>query len=107
VKKKVLEDISLECDYPGYVGRYERTMEGRARALEEWAHELVQFIRDHRSRDDISLSVKRIYEEQCGFCGCEWESALDDEGCPVCCDAAMKEWETTKTEAGAVASNTA
>ena len=103
MKKKVLNDISLECDYPGYVGRYERTMEGRAQALETWANELVEFIRDHRSRDDLGLNVKRIYEEQCSFCGSEWESSLDETGCPICCDAAMKEWEAERIAVVAVA----
>ena len=95
MKKHVLSDISLECDYPSYVGRYERTMEGRATALEEWAKELVEFIRDHRSRDDLGLTVKRIYEDQCSHCGYTWE--VDDEGCPVCCNKAVAEWEAEKS----------
>jgi len=29
----------------------------------------------------------------CGFCGHKWENALDEDGCPICCEEAKDEWE--------------
>ena len=35
-------------------------------------------------------------EESCGFCGHNWERAIDDDGCPVCCNKAVDEWENSQ-----------
>lgn len=91
MKTKVLVDVKLECEAPNYVGRYERTPERIARAIEDWIKEFTGFLRDHRSQDMIGLSVERIYEYRCSYCESEWEE--DENGCPVCCDTAIEEWE--------------
>jgi len=68
-------------------------MEGLAKYYEQWVKEFHEFIRDHCSQDPVSLSVERIYEDQCSFCGYKWENAVDENGCPGCCNQAVREWE--------------
>ena len=98
MKIKVLVDVSVECDPPrmyGYGKTQAEVIESQAKQLQRWADEFNEFIRDHRSRDDVSLSVNRKYEDQCSHCGYTWE--LDDEGVPVCCDKAITEHEAAKS----------
>lgn len=95
MKQKVLIDLKVVCDPPYTVGRWARTLEDKAKHLEEWCREFEAFVRDHRSQDPVGMSVEREFQEQCSHCGYEWET--DNEGCPVCCDKAQKEWEEQKS----------
>ncbi len=92
MKQKVLIDVIVRCDPPYAVGRWSRTLEDKARRLEEWCQDFEEFIRDHRSQDPVSLNVERQYQEQCSLCGREWEE--DDNG-PLCCKAAQEELAAT------------
>ena len=60
-----------------------RTEEQRIRGLEAWAHELEEFVRDHRSQDPISLTVERENETVCDRCHREWETYTEDGA--TCC----------------------
>ena len=87
MKKKVLIDIKIVCDEPPYLGRWCRTEEDRLKEVGKWVKEFHDFIRDHRSQDPVFLSIEKIYQDQCSFCGLEWE-----EGQPACCDQALEDW---------------
>jgi len=92
MKKAVLIDLRIECAPPtGYYYYAGLTLEKQAKRLEEWAKDFNDFIRDHRSQDKVSLSVERIFQDQCSFCGSEWE--IDNDGVPMCCQDAIKEME--------------
>ncbi len=89
MKQRVLVDLRIECEAPSHVGRWAKTLERRAKELDNWVSEFEEFMRDHRSQDPVSLNVVRDYQDQCSFCGYEWEV---DEAGPVCCLAAQEEW---------------
>jgi hypothetical protein len=95
VKKTVLVDIRLEIEPPRHLGWYP-DMERRARACENWAAEFMEFVRDHRSQDPVSIHVIRDEQEQCSHCGSEWE---EDEAGPLCCAKAMDEHSAAKASA--------
>ena len=56
----------------------EGTMEDRAKCLEERCQDLKQFLKDHRSQDEVELTVERKYADQCSVCGREWEPDVED-----------------------------
>ena len=86
--KKVLVECKLVAEPCSSVTRWCRDEEAKARALESWASDVVDFIRDHRSMDPLYLSVERIYQEQCSLCGNEWEPESHDSGVEcACCGA--------------------
>lgn len=92
MKKRVLTDVKIECEVPSYITNwYQRDPEKLAKATEDWIREFKSFVRDHRSQDDVYMEVVRVYKEQCSYCNYKWEE--DEDGCPVCCDKAVKEWE--------------
>ena len=94
MKKFVLVGAKVVLDPPRWVESYHRTVEDRAKALERWAQDLQEFIRDHRSQDPVSITVEREYQNQCSHCGREWEEDADG---PVCCGIAQEEWTASKT----------
>lgn len=63
-------------------GRWE-SMEQYAKRLEAACREFEEFVRDHRSQDNISLSVIRDHQDQCSECGGEWETC-EESGHEVC-----------------------
>jgi len=89
MKKKVLVDVKIECDPPPSYWR--RTPEEYAKYLQNWVDDFHEFIRDHRSQDPVTLHVEKVYQNQCSFCTSEWE--VDENGIPVCCHAAIDEYE--------------
>lgn len=70
-KVRVLVDAKVVID-PGWLG-IQQTEEARAAAIERWAQEFREFLKDHRSQDANSVTVERQYEVQCNKCGREWE----------------------------------
>lgn len=94
-KVRVLADVKVEIDPPQFYGWYRRTVEQRAKELEEWARDFESFVRDHRSQDPISLTVVRVHEDQCSHCHSEWEQD-QATGEPLCCTAAVTEWESAQ-----------
>lgn len=91
MKIRVLVDLRVVCDPPNM--SWYGNLENQAKALERWAKDFNAFMRDHRSQDDVTLSVERVYENQCSHCGYTWE--MDDQG-PVCCQEAQQEWDAEK-----------
>lgn len=89
-KKKVLIDLEIVCDPPRHTRYYWYAIEQQEKEMEKWVNDFHEFIRDHRSQDPVNLKIQRVYQDQCEYCHREWEG---DEGCPVCCDEAVKEWE--------------
>ena len=79
-KIRVLHDVKLVADPPASIYRWARDQESIARDMESWAKEFTEFVRDHRSQDEIHLSVKRVYQDQCSECLREWEPVTDENG---------------------------
>jgi DNA-directed RNA polymerase subunit RPC12/RpoP len=48
------------------------------RQYEDWAKELREFLKDHRSQDEQDILVRRITEDVCSLCGREWEEVTED-----------------------------
>ncbi|MFA5154093.1 MAG: hypothetical protein WC554_16205 [Clostridia bacterium] len=94
-KKKVLVDVEIICEPPSHT-RWFSALENQAKEMESWIKEFHEFIRDHRSQDPVNLEVRRIYEDRCEFCQRFWE--VGDDGCPICCDEAVKEWDNSRAE---------
>lgn len=93
MKKQVLINVKIECDPPHHWRGF-RTQEEVAQYYEGWVKEFHDFIRDHRSQDPVCLNVIREHEDQCSFCGYTWDT--DDNGCPLCCQKAIDEWELAR-----------
>jgi len=94
MKKKVLVDAKLICEPPDIRQWGKWDAERYASDLEKWVKDFHDFIRDHRSQDPVYLGVERQYEERCSYCQSQWEE--DGNGCPVCCNEAVEEWERDK-----------
>ena len=94
MKQKVLIDVKIICDPPRAYWYTGRTMEHLAREYEDWVKDFHAFIRDHRSQDPVTLNVEREYQDQCSFCHSFWEE--DEDGMPICCDKAQKEFEEAR-----------
>jgi hypothetical protein len=88
--------VRVEVDPPRWYGRWQ-DVEGYERYLKDWAKKLKEFVRDHRSQEQINLEVVGEYEDRCAFCDYVWEEG--DDGCPTCCAEAVQEWETANAEA--------
>lgn len=51
---------------------------------QEWADELMAFIRDHRSQDKTQIDVVTDTEDQCSKCSCKWETVTYEGGTVHC-----------------------
>ena len=78
-----LMDVSVEVNPPHYAYGYSRDTERIAKSLEYWAKDLVDFVRDHRSQDELDLAVVRDVREVCSLCGRDWETILPDDDCQI------------------------
>lgn len=69
----------LAANWWGDHERWARQLESRAKSFNE-------FIRDHRSQDDIRLEVVREHKDFCSACNREYEpdEYPDGEGCANC-----------------------
>ncbi|RMD61431.1 hypothetical protein D6833_08260 [Candidatus Parcubacteria bacterium] len=76
---------------PGdFGGIYIGGIEWKPGEEERLANQIAQEIQRHV--DEIgAVRVEYDVVEVCEFCGYDWEE--DEDGCPVCCTAALKEWE--------------
>ena len=91
-KVKILTEARINVDPPRFYYYGGWTPEKEAQKLEAWCRDFNDFIRDHRSQDQITLSVQRVFEDQCSHCHREWEE--DEDGMPVCCHIAQVEFES-------------
>ncbi len=60
--------------------------------LKSAAADLMDFLRDHRSRDGYSIDIETTYEELCIYCHRTGEDD-DETGEPLCCRKAMERWQ--------------
>lgn len=95
MKIKVFTDAHVEADLSAAVYRPSNP-DDYAKQLERAVKEFNDFVRDHRSMDWVHLHVVREYENQCSHCGSLWESSIDDDGKPCCCQEAINEYEAKK-----------
>ena len=93
--EKQLVDVHVEVSPPHWAYGHSRDPERVAESLENWAKELSEFVRDHRSQDSIGLEVVRDVQEVCSLCGRPWEPVGPDDESPdtVCawCGAKVEE----------------
>jgi len=86
MKAQINPKVIIEPDLK-YIENHPHMVESLVREITEDAKRHVDGIRD-------------IYTEwgyACGFCGCPWETALED-GAPVCCGEALEEYEKEPTQ---------
>ncbi|MCP4169960.1 MAG: hypothetical protein GY758_04205 [Fuerstiella sp.] len=73
VHKKDYDAMRVEIE-PGYLVTYgEPTPERREEALERWAREFEEFLKDHRSMDVNDVCVVVPIIDVCSECGEPWE----------------------------------
>lgn len=75
--------VEIEPDSRYWFWGVGATPEDRCRRMEEWAKELRDFFRDHRSQDVNSIEVVKVHETVCSSCGNEWET-MDVDGQDAC-----------------------
>lgn len=80
-----LVDAQVRCESPSWIedSYRRRTQEAKATALEQWAKDFNDFIRDHRSQDPVRIYIEREYKDLCSHCHAEWEP-FNDEGVERC-----------------------
>jgi hypothetical protein len=90
--KKLLTDIEAVIELPARVygevygsDEYWKRLE---KELQYEAKELVDFIRDHRSRDSYGIHIQKKYICVCKFCG--HEEPEDFRGIWDCCEDAIQ-----------------
>lgn len=60
--------------------------------LKRAAADLLEFLRDHRSRDVYGIDIEPEYQELCIYCKREPEDD-DETGEPLCCRKASERWQ--------------
>lgn len=60
----------------------QQDIENYIRQLNRRIKEFEEFLRDHRSQDDASFTVERVYAFKCKHCGYVWDEFPTDP----CCD---------------------
>lgn len=90
VKVRVLLDSKIVVE-PVYIPPWVRQDEAKkAKWLESWCQEFMDFMRDHRHQDINSATVDRTYQEQCSKCRGQWEEMIDDDGDAACATCGEK-----------------
>ena len=88
--KRVMAEAKAVIDLN--VRRYHwQTADSYAEDLKDAASDLMDFLRDHRSRDGYSIDIDPTYEELCIYCGMTGEDD-DETGEPLCCRKAQERW---------------
>jgi hypothetical protein len=88
-QKKVVVDVRAVIDLPVSYWSHRGDMEQKASLMENEARDLVDFIRDHRSRDHYYITIEREYQYKCQWCG-DVTPHQDNYGC---CDRSYQELE--------------
>lgn len=71
--------VRVDCDFNLY-GYGIQDLEDEIKTIESRIQDFQEFIKDHRSQDDITLCAVREYEEQCSLCGEGWDEVNDEDG---------------------------
>jgi len=61
------------------------------------AEKLIASIKKHC---DVVGQYECDVREICEFCGSDWKSSINEEGCPICCNEALQEWEAFAQKRG-------
>ena len=77
--EKEVSDIRVIAEFPD--DWYTKDIEARIRRLERRIRDFKEFLRDHRSQDEVSLTVERIYAYKCKFCGYVWDDFPNNADC--------------------------
>lgn len=97
--RRITTDLHAKIDLPVWVSTAnygtDEYWDRLSRALEREANDLMEFIRDHRSRDGYDIDIVREYMWKCRFCGFLYPE--DYDGPIDCCDKAMDAAEEAKT----------
>ena len=82
----VLTEARIDVDCPRLYAYYPREgetrMEADARALDQWAKDLDELLKEHISMRGVRVTVQRQREDQCAACGNAWE--VEDGHCAGC-----------------------
>ena len=71
---------------------------------ERWRRNCEELIRDIKRHVDGFVHISWESDTLCGFCDSEWETETSKNdpdipyGQPLCCDEAVKEWESNQKE---------
>ena len=92
--EKSIVDIEVICEFPtprvwGAKWGEPAYWEKLDKELRSETEEFVNFIRDHRSRDSISMSTRKIYNIRCKYCGETYDVSDTGGMSPNCCKEAM------------------
>jgi len=82
-KVRRMVDVEVMADLSA-TSRHAQSVEQSARWLRDRARAFNDFIKDHRSQDDIRLDVREIWQDLCSGCGREWELMTDEQGDECC-----------------------
>lgn len=77
-KCSVVKNVIVDAHVRAEVGinrnwHHKETAEDYGKRLESECRSFNEFIRDHRSQDNIQLSVELEREDHCSSCGNKWE----------------------------------
>ena len=88
---KEIKSVDVVCNVT-HVGQWFGS-KTKLDGLRNSARELVREIKKHCAYyEEYELK----YNWVCSFCGDNWENSLDERGCPICCNKALREWEIKK-----------
>ena len=103
MKVSVTTDVKIVVDPPRFythhrygTAEYWKALE---RHLQSSIDDFEEFLRDHRSRDNLAMSTERETEDQCSLCRATWETDIDAEtGDTICayCGAIVARSAVTK-----------
>ena len=92
IKKGVCVRARVEATFPVNYRERIDDPEKLSQLLQQKCDDFVQFLRDHRSQDLVSLEVVRDYRDLCSCCEREWEADEDEAGEAICanCGAVLE-----------------
>lgn len=93
-KVRILTDVRVVLNHSRVVW-YWQSLEQQAKALDSWARELQDFLRDHRSQDPVQINVDREYTDSCSRCKRPWET-YKEEGTTYCANCGVECSEAQK-----------
>ncbi len=79
-KVSVVTDLRVILEPPRYIAQwYGRDLAHYEKELKNWAQEIYEHVRDHRSLDLVGIDVQRVTEDVCSNCKRPWDVAFDSD----------------------------